>query len=90
MAFELRFLLSELADCCFTVHNITIKQLVLPSMVSTSSFHVTCGAASSGSLVTTTNQGELLVNRTSIDLAVWSQCAEYHGRVPFRRDIVEG
>ena len=68
--FELTFLLSEMADCWFTVHNITVTQLILPSMVSTSTFHVTCSAASSGTSVTATNQGELLVNRTSIDFAV--------------------
>ena len=68
--FELTFLLSEMADCWFTVHNITVTQLVLPSMVSTSTLNVTSTASSSGSLVTATNQGELLVNRTSIDFAV--------------------
>ena len=52
------------------MHNITVTQLVLPSMVSTITFHVACNAASSGSSVTATNQGELLVNRTSIDFAV--------------------
>ena len=87
--FELTFLLSEMADCWFMVHIITVTQLVLPSMVSTSTFHVTCSAASSGSSVTATNQGELLVNRTNVDFAVRSQCAEHHGLIPFRSDITE-
>ena len=39
--FEVKFLFSEMADFCFMVHNITVTQLVLPSMVSTSTLHVT-------------------------------------------------